>query len=239
MHPRLFSLAIRSVILPAALSVMSPAAQAQVPPHPENVVQLSASATVEVPQDMLTFHLTVTREGTDPGQLQTQLKQVLEQALSEARRSAQPGAMEVRTGQFSISPRYGREGRIGSWQGTAELLLEGTDFGRISQVAGRLPGMTVGGASFRLSREARERAEREVQGQAIERFRAKAAELARNFGFSGYTLREVAVHAQDHPIPPPRPRMMAMEAKAADAPLPVEAGRAPVVVTVTGSVQLR
>ena len=39
----------------------------------------------------------------------------------------------------------------------------------------------------------------------------------------------------------PRPRMMAMEAKAvtADAPVPVEAGRSTVVVTVSGSVQLR
>ncbi|MDO9358944.1 MAG: SIMPL domain-containing protein, partial [Polaromonas sp.] len=35
-------------------------------------------------------------------------------------------------------------------------------------------------------------------------------------------------------------RMMAMEAKAADSsPIPVEAGKSVVVVTVTGSVQMR
>ena len=55
-----------------------------------------------------------------------------------------------------------------------------------------------------------------------------------------YQMGEVTVHAQDPGIPP-RPRMMAMEAKAAssDAPVPVEAGRASVVVNVSGSVQLR
>jgi hypothetical protein len=39
----------------------------------------------------------------------------------------------------------------------------------------------------------------------------------------------------------PRPRMMAMEAKSsmADAPVPVEAGKSAVVVTVSGSVQLK
>lgn len=233
-YPRLFSL--------LALLFLAFGAQAQqVVPPPENVVQLSANATVEVPQDLLSFHLTVTRDGTDPGQVQTQLKAALEQALAEARKSAQPGAMDVRTGNFSIGPRYSRDGRISGWQGTAELVLEGKDFSRISQTAGRLPNMTVAAAGFRLSREQREQAERAVQAEAVAAFRAKAGELARAFGFNSYSLREVAVHAQDPGFPPPRPRMMAMEAKAAaaDAPVPIEAGKATVVVNVSGSVQLR
>lgn len=229
-----------SLAAAAGLARAQPQLPVPIPiPVPENVVQLAASATVEVPQDQLSFVLAVTREGTDPGQIQAQLKAVLEQALAEARKAAQPGAMDVRTGNFSIGPRYGREGRITGWVGTAELLLEGTDFGRISQVAGRLPGMTMTSASFRLSRERREQAEREAQGQAVARFRARASELAKSFGFTAYSLREVMVHAQDPGIP--RPRMMAMEARAAsaDAPVPVEAGKSAVVVNVSGSVQLR
>ena len=231
---------LRTLALATVLAAAAPGALAQLMPPPENVVQLAASAAVEVPQDELAFVLAATREGTDPGQIQTQLKSVLEQALAEARKAAQPGAMDVRTGNFSIGPRYGREGRITGWVGTAELLLEGTDFGRISQTAGRLPGMTMTGASFRLSREKRAQAEREAQAQAVAQFRARAGELAKSFGFGGYSLREVSVHAQD-PGVPPRPRMLAMEAKAAsaDAPVPVEAGKAAVVVNVSGSVQLR
>ena len=80
----------------------------------------------------------------------------------------------------------------------------------------------------------------EAQAMAIERFKVKASEIARGFGFAGYTLREIAVTANDQGYVP-RPRMMAMEAKAsaADAPLPVEAGRSTVLVTVSGSVQMR
>jgi predicted secreted protein len=216
------------------------AAHAQVLPPPENVVQLSASASVEVPQDLLSLQLGVTREGSDPGQIQAQLKSVLDQALAEAKRSAQPGAMDVRTGNFNVSPRYGRDGRISGWQGTAELLLEGSDFARISQAAGRMQQMSVTGAGFRLSREKRQQAEREVQAEAVARFRARAAELAKAFGFNGYGLREVSVQSQDSGFVP-RPRMMAMEAKAAsaDAAVPVEAGKAAVTVNVSGSVQLR
>jgi uncharacterized protein YggE len=83
--------------------------------------------------------------------------------------------------------------------------------------------------------------ETEAQSLAIERFKTKAAELAKGFGFGGYTLREVAVNANDQGFIP-RPRMMGMEAKAAmaqDAAVPVEAGKTSVIVTVSGSVQLR
>ena len=43
-------------------------------------------------------------------------------------------------------------------------------------------------------------------------------------------------------VPGPRPRMMAMEAKAgsfSDSAVPVEAGKAQVIVNVSGSVQMR
>ena len=222
-----------------ALAVCGPAL-AQLSPPPQNVLQLSASGTVETQQDLLGMSLTATREGSDPGVVQGQLKSALETALAEARKSALPGQMDVRTGNFALYPRYNQGGKIASWQGTAELVLEGRDFSRITQTAGRIQTMTLGGVSFSLSREQRARVEADAQAMAIERFKAKAAELARGFGFSGYSLREVAVQSNDQGFVP-RPRMLALEAKAAqsDAPIPVEAGKAAVVVTVSGSVQLR
>lgn len=209
-------------------------------PPPQNQVQLSAQGAVEVAQDLLTITLATTREGPDPGTVQNQLKLALDAALAEARKAVQPGQFEVRTGGFSLYPRHGRDGRISTWQGSAELVLEGRDFARISAVAGRLQTLTVGQVAFGLSREQRSRVEGEAQALAIERFKAKAAEIAKGFGFAGYQLREVAVQANDLG-PVPRPRMMALEARAAasDAPLPVEAGRSTVTVSVSGTVQLK
>lgn len=211
------------------------------PVAPQNVLQLSATGTVEVQQDLLVMSLNATRDGADAAQVQSQLRTVLDAALTEARKAAQPGQMEVRTGQFGLYPRYGRDGRISGWQGTAELVLEGRDFGRISATAPRLAGMAVGHVGFGLSREQRARVEATAQQMAIDSFKAKAGDLARGFGFSGYTLREVSVHANEPGFA--RPRMMAMEARAgaapADAPVPVEPGKSTVVVTVSGSVQLK
>jgi len=207
---------------------------------PQNVLQLSAAGTIEVQQDMLSMSLSTTREGTDAAAVQSQLKTALDAALIEARKAALPGQMDLRTGNFSLYPRYARDGKMSGWNGTAELVLEGRDFARITQTAGRIQTLTLGGVSFGLSREQRSKVETDAQTMAIERFKAKADELAKGFGFSGYTLREISVNANDQGFTP-RPRMMAMEAKgaAADMAVPVEAGKSSVVVNVSGSVQLR
>lgn len=215
-------------------------AQTLVQPAPENQVQLSASATIEVPQDWLTMTLTTSRDGLDPAVVQSQLKQALDAALSQARAAAQPGQLEVRTGNFQLVPRHGRDGRINGWQGRVELVLEGRDVMAIGAAAGRIQTLTMGGVQFGLSREERTRAEVQAQGQAIDGFKAKAGDIARRFGFTNYLLREVAVNANDQ-VFARAPRMMAMEAKSApaDAPVPIEAGKATVTVTVSGSVQLK
>jgi predicted secreted protein len=228
------------LLITVALCLSTLAALAQSPAAaPQNVLQLSASGTVEVQQDLLMLNLTTSREGPDASSVQAQLKAALDSALVEAKRAALPGQLDVRTGNFSLSPRYGRDGKIGGWHGSAELVLEGRDFPRITATAAKIQTMTMGGVGFGLSREQRAKVEGEAQSIAIEHFKSKAAELAKGFGFAGYTLREIAVNSNDQGFP--RPRMMALEMKAvqADAPLPVEAGKSSVVVTVSGSVQLR
>ena len=230
----------RKLIAAFALLLGCATALAQGAPAPQNVLQLSASGSIEVQQDLLTLRLTTTREGAEPNLVQNQLKAALDTALAEARKSALAGEMDVRTGNFSLAPRYTREGRINGWSGTAELLLEGRDFPRITSTAARIQTMTMGGVAFGLSREQRARVETDAQALAIERFKAKASELAKGFGFAGYTLREVSVNSNEQGMVRPM-RAMAMEMKSAqvDAPLPVEAGRSTVVVNISGSVQLR
>jgi predicted secreted protein len=208
---------------------------------PQNIVSLQSSGSVEVQQDLLMISMNTTKDGADAAAVQTLLKTALDAALSEAKKVAQPGQLDIRTGSFSMYPRYSRDGKINGWQGTTELVLEGRDFARISATAGKINSLTLGQVSFGLSREARAKVEGEAQQQAIDRFKTKAAEISKNFGFGGYSIREVSVNANDQGFAPPRGRMVAMEAKsmASDAPVPIEAGRSTVVVTVNGSVQMK
>ena len=237
------------------IGALAQPSQAQMLPPPQNLVSLAAEASAEVLQDLLTITLTANREGSDAVTVQTQLRQVLDAALTEARKSASPGQVAVRSGVFSIAPRYvykpNASPAISGWQGRTELLLEGRDTAAISQLAGRVGavsgasgagGMTVARVSFGLSREARETAESEVANTAIARFKARAENYARQFGFGSYSLREVSVGSAEvaSPFGQPNARLTrAMAAGAAtDEAQPVEAGKATVTVTVHGSIQL-
>jgi uncharacterized protein YggE len=81
--------------------------------------------------------------------------------------------------------------------------------------------------------------ETEAQHIAIDRFRVKAADIAKSFGLGTYTLREVTVNAGDQGYTPRRVVAMSMKMASADETVPVEAGKSTVMVTVSGSVQLK
>lgn len=230
------------LMLPLGFALQANGAEALRPGEPTNVVNIAASGFLDAPQDWLTLTLTTAREGSDATVVQTQLKQALDAALTVARSAAAPRQLEARTGQVGLYPRYGSNGKINGWQGSAELILEGRDFVRISSTAGKIPSLTLSSMVFSLSREAQQKLESDVQAMAIERFKAKAAEVTKGFGFSGYSLRELAVSAVDQG-PSEQPRPVLMQAKAssmsADAPVPAEAGKSQISVTVSGSIQLR
>lgn len=206
---------------------------------PQGVVSLSSSASVEVTRDVLGVTFGTTKEGTDAASVQAQLKQALDAALAEAKKAARPGQVDVQTGNFSLAPRYTNKGVVNGWQGSAELIVEGRDMQAIGQLTGRITTLTISRVGYTLSRELREKSEAEVSGQAIARYRAKASDYAKQFGYSGYTIREVNVSTNEpqQPMPMAAMRMKTMSASA-DESLPVEPGKGTVTVSVNGTVQL-
>lgn len=218
-----------------AVALFTPALAAAEAAAPRDVLSMTASASIEVPYDMMSITLSTSREGSDAAALQSQLRQAVDTALNEARRAARPGQLDVRTGAFSLSPRYSTKGVLSGWAGQAELVLEGRDMSAIAQLAGRLNTLTVARVGYLLARETREKAETEASAQAISRFRAKAADYAKQFGYAAYSVREVNVGSDASP-PQPMLRVRAMSATAADESLPIEAGKATVSVNVSGSV---
>lgn len=146
--------------------------------------------------------------------------------------------MDVRSGQFGLSPRYGRDNKLTGWQGSAELILEGRDFARITATAGKLQTLTVANINFGLTHEQFQAAQSKAQAQAIAQFRSNATEVAKGFGFSDYTLVDVRIGA-DSPAPMVRQRMLSSVSMAAEGPIAAEGGTSNVTVTVSGSVQLK
>lgn len=226
----------------AASLMVQGAAQAQMNmPERRNVVSFTASAQEEVSQDLLVITLQANKEGSVAAEVQAALKKQLEAALQEARKSAVPDGMEVRTGYFAIHPAYSNNGRINGWQGQAQLVLEGTDMARIAQTAGRLNQLNIVNVSYGLSRATQQKHQDRLVAQAIDAFRSRAQSMAKAFGFEHYTLGEVSVQTGDTGFAS-RPMMMAKAAMMADAAegaaVPVEPGKGMVSATVSGFVTL-
>ena len=221
------------------LAAAAAPAAAETATPPEGVLSLSSSASVEVARDMLSVTFSTSREGSDPTAVQQQLKQALDAALVEARKAARPGQVDVQTGNFALFPRYAPKGGMSGWQGSAELLVEGRDMTAISQLTGRITTLTVARVNYGLSRDVREKAEAEVAAQAIARYRAKAGDYARRFGYAGYAVREISVNGSEAaPIRPMQAQVRAM-AGPTEEPLPVEAGKTLVTVGVSGTIQMK
>jgi predicted secreted protein len=226
--------------LPLILGAAAAAAvHAQSLPPPDGVLTLTATAHIEVPQDWMTLTFSVAKEGSDAASVQSQIRQAVEAALAEARRVAKPGQVEVQTGAFSLYPRYGQKGAMSGWHGTAQLIVQGRDMPALAQLSGRIGTMTIAQVAYSISRETREKLEGEAAAQAIARYGAQAAGYAKAFGYGGYRLREVQVmHEGASPPVVPAMARARLSAEAADASLPVEAGKGMVSATVSGSVQL-
>jgi predicted secreted protein len=186
------------------VALAAPAAAQTVAPAPLNQLSLSASASVEVAMDTLALTFSTAGEGADAAALQSQLKRALDAALAEARKVASPGQIEVRTGNFSLYPRYSAKGLGNGWRGSAQMQVEGRDT------------------------------------QGIASFRARAEAMSRQFGFAGYTVREVQVGSGGPQPYAAAPMLRAQAAMAApDVALPTEAGKTTVSVTVSGTVQMQ
>jgi len=243
LFPRPLALACAFALALAAVPPRALAADDRVIafPPPEGVVSLTSSATLEVPKDWMSVTFSTTREGTEAAAVQAGVKEALDAALAQARKAAKAeGHVEVQTGGFSLQPRINSKGVPIGWTGRAELVVQGRDMATIAELAGRVSTLTIAHVEYSISREAREKAEGELGAQAIARFRAKASDYAKAFGYGGFTVREVSVSTDAQQ--PPVPRAMAMMkaiAGGGDEALPVEAGKGVVTTTVSGTVQMK
>jgi predicted secreted protein len=240
MSPLRPAVALLSLALTSAAFAQSGAAM-----HPpQNVVSFQSSASTEVAQDQMRITLSTTLEGSAAQEVQGRLKKAVDAALAEAKQQAQAEKMEVTTGSFRINPRYGKDSKITGWQGYAEVMLEGTDFARITSTAAQIKSLNMSGISFGLAPKTQREAEAKAQGDAINSFKNRAQQLSTAFGFRAYSIREVNINGNDYggmqPVAASRMKvMMASPMMEADSGIPAEPGKTRVEVSVNGSIQMQ
>ncbi|OYV34113.1 MAG: SIMPL domain-containing protein [Thiomonas sp. 20-64-5] len=227
----------------ASLTLCSVAWAQAVTPQPVGVVDLQASAQVEVAPDLAIITLAAERSGADAASLTAQVSKTLDAALQQSRAVS---GVEASSGGFSTQPRWkmvNNQSQRDGWTVRAGLILKSHDVAALGRLAGQLAqqGLMIESNGFEVSRALREREETALIESAIARFKSKAATAAHALGYAAYTLRTLQIEPVQGPMPQPRPMLMRAEAAVAaeSAPaVPLATGRTPLQLGVQGSVLL-
>lgn len=235
---------LKIAALPVASLLFCSATWAQiVAPSPAGVVNLQATAQVEVVPDLAVMTLAVERSGADAASLTAQASKSLDAALLQARTVH---GVEAASGGFSTQPRWksvNNQSQRDGWTVRAGLILKSHDFTALGKLAGQLAqhGLMIESSGFEISRALRDQEEAALIESAVTRFKSKAVTAARALGYASYTLRTLQIEPIQGQMPQPRPMLMRAASPVANesaTAVPLATGRTPLQLTVQGSVQL-
>ncbi|WP_028450869.1 SIMPL domain-containing protein [Chitinibacter tainanensis] len=210
-----------------------------------NVVNLEASASQQVSNDLAHAVLFVELSDNDPSKLADKINQTILAAQKTLKQY--PSVQSAGTG-YSSYPLYNSKNQPQGWRSRGELRINSKDFTALSQLIAALQkpqstgiALQLADIRYEVSEQSRKQVEDQLIGEGLKAFRERASLIQRGMSGSGWKAINLNVQTQTN-SPPPRPmyRMAPamMEAAAAPAPAPVDAGESRLFVTVNGSIQI-
>lgn len=201
-----------------------------------NLINLSASASMEVSNDQVSSQFQITLSGSNTTQLAQQVNEKSAEALRVAENYA---AVNIQTGSYTTRPRYQDE-KISGWQVSQQFLLRSEDFDQMSTLLGELQRFgNVQSMQFSVSDARLEETRQQLMTQAIEKFQGQAKLIQQQFSEPGYRLVNLSINRGGYfPSPYQDRGMMLSESTMKSAPVAVEAGTNEVTVEVNGQIQL-
>ncbi len=201
-----------------------------------NLVNLTAQAEREVPNDTLTAVLAVDSEGNDPVALADGVNRAMREALKLAQGYR---SVKARSLNYQTWPVYDKA-RIVRWRVRQELRLESGDFAQATELIGKLQStLVVSGMSVGLSPEARKQAENSLIVEALAAFHERADIVRTTQKAKGYRVKDLQISGGGGG----QPRMYAAQrggvAAASVATPSVEPGASNIQIAVSGTVQLQ
>jgi predicted secreted protein len=225
-------------LLLAAAVTLPAAAQAPTRDPLAATVNVTASATVTLPNNRMTAWLRAESENANAKTAAADVNARVTRALARIKGIPAITASSAGYGTDQVSDK----GKPARWRVAQTIKLESADFATLAGEIGSLQddGMLFSGMAFSLSDEARRTAEDSVTQQAIKAWQQRAQNAATALGYATWRVGDVNVQTNDGGRPFPIMRSdMKMMAAAASPPPPVEAGTADVTVTVNGSAVLQ
>jgi predicted secreted protein len=247
---------MRFLSILAALLLVSAPAQAQedtlkLPPPGTTILNLSATETQKVPQDLLVASLRMEVDGDDLVTVQSKVNLAMQNALERAKKEAD---LKVTTGGYSVYPYDPTPPRPDGtqnpdklpqrWRAQQTLEMQSLKPDVLLKVAGELQGkgFAMNNLGYTLSPEKYESVQDDLMVKALSKLEAKAGLASKSLKKSKYEMLDVNL-SSGGPVHPmyARAEMMAMDSgMAKSTPMPVvAAGETDVSLTVSARVLLK
>ncbi|HDZ56495.1 MAG TPA: DUF541 domain-containing protein [Pseudomonas xinjiangensis] len=204
-----------------------------------NQVSLRAEVQQSVSHDTLRVTFYAEDQDAEPAKLAERITRRLNQGLETARGT---NGVKVSSGNRSSHPVYDdKHQTIVAWRERGEIILESTDFPRLTSLTAQLLNdLSLGDMQFSLSPTTRRTTEDELIKRAIEAFRARSDIATRSLGGSGYKIVSLNLNTQ-FMQPPVMFRGASKMSMAADREMSVpsvEGGQADVTVSADGVIEV-
>jgi len=202
------------------------------------MVNLDASAKVDVVNDELITRLQVIEDGRDPAKLTNLVNKKTALVLDAVKNFKE---IKVETSSYNTRPLYD-DGEISSWQVTQQLTLETSNFEQMSQFIADISSLAnIQSMQFQVSDVKAEKVKQNLLKQAIANFKDKASLISNEFNRAGYDLVSLSIDG-NHFTPMPvmeRSAMMSADSLRKGAPAALSGGSNEVNVQVRGTIQLK
>lgn len=198
-----------------------------------NQVSLTVDARQQVKNDLLTAVFYSQHEGGDPERLSGLVNKDMAWALDIT--AKQPG-IQSQTRNYTTRPVYNKS-RITGWRVRQELQLTATEPSALSSAMGKLQSrLAVQSVDYRISDNARKKAEEQLIIEALQSFRERASLVTKQMARNDYRVVKLNINTQG--AIPPRPYLRSASALAESEAPRLEAGTQEVTVSVNGTIEL-
>ncbi|MCV6615150.1 MAG: SIMPL domain-containing protein [Cellvibrionaceae bacterium] len=203
-----------------------------------NLVDLSASAKAEVPNDLMRVSFTVKHQDARADKAANSVNKDMAWAIAQLKGQQH---IKYQSGAYNTYPVY-KNSRIVAWTASQTLILRSENFDDTAKLVAKLQErLAVGQMTFLAKDSTREAVQEDLIGKAIAAFKRKAGLVQNAMGASGYETVQLSIDQQGHNSPRPyfkQERSLMMSADAVAAPA-LEAGQSNIEVSVRGQIQLK
>ncbi len=204
-----------------------------------DLYSISAAASGEVTNDLLTATLVVEHEDRDSAALANRVNADMSWALEQIH---QFPAVDSRSGNYSTWPQYERkQNKIIGWRSQQQLTIESDDFS-IARKAIKLlqERLQVRSMQVRPKSETRQSREDDLIAEALTAFRQRASLVQSTMGATDFRIVRVDINTNSHGGRPYiQQRGASVSSFKVENEPAIEAGTSEVTVTINGQIQLQ